>query len=346
MKKYIGPVSFFFISFLLFFACPFSVFSGEKTLAKKDGDKKKTVAPLSSGEKKSVPPEAKKNIPREKKVSGKKKKSIPPPLQKFVRELSLVLESLQKHSPQTAEKLFLSFEKESLELLQTLLQNGDSGVKCLLTVPGQKKVLVKKNSPEQKKISFYSEKLCEDRLLYIVLPDLSRQNFEKYAVLLKENSSSCKGIIFDLRFCNSFKGHPELFLQSMQKRRDGLFIALLTGSGTCGDGEIFAASSSKFAKVILIGAPTKGQPFILRPLPLKLAHGEPGKNGKYQLKKLMQFLVPVIPEKWKDIPPKPVLPGIRTKISPVYKHGAAIPGQDPALRIASDLLLSLNVVKP
>lgn len=358
MKKTFWSGSFLFTSFLFFFLLSFSSSAGSGAVQKNvvSGIKKsgedlvsaggknlpagKKIQP--AGEKKLLPKGEKKDLPKGEK-KDENRRSIPPSMQKFVRELSLVLTSLQKNSPHSAKKLAATLEKESLENLRLLLENNESGIKCILTVPGQKKLIVKK-TPEQKRTVFFSENLYDQKIFYIVLPDLSKESFEKFTASLKEKNRQCKGVILDLRKCSSYKGDPELFIRSIPKISSPVFSCLI-GPETCGDGEIFAHAISKISGSILIGSPTKGQPFVLRTLPLKLAHAVPGKNGKFALKKLMYILVPVIPEKWKEIPPVKVKPRIRTKITPLYVKGTLSPDQDPALRIGADLLLSLDIVK-
>ncbi|MBP5183411.1 MAG: hypothetical protein J6331_10345, partial [Lentisphaeria bacterium] len=83
-----------------------------------------------------------------------------------------------------------------------------------------------------------------------------------------------------------------------------------------------------------------------RPLPLKFSHTPSAGKGVPGERKVMRFLVPVIPEKWKNVPPSAVRPRIRTKVLPMYGEGGETsPDKDPSLRIASDLLLSLDAMK-
>ena len=318
----------------------------------------------SAAQKKEVVPSAKTASPAlpekkaENKTSGKKKLhiQIPPEQQKFFRELAIVLDSIRKNSPHTGKVIDELLKKDSPGLVRHFLQGTKTGIITVTVTEGEKKVVVqpRKKSLKERK-SFYSEDLSNGRLKYIFLPDLSAASVKKCTDALPELSGSSSGIVLDLRDCNDYSsrntelliGHFGKIVREKAGSRNGnrIVLAVITGKGTKGNGEILAHTLRKLPGVITVGAATCGQPFIVKVLPLKILHTSPDETeGGKAKKKIMHILVPVIPDKWKDIPPASVAPQIRTETMPVYQKEKVAVEKDPALRVASDLLLSMNIL--
>ena len=295
----------------------------------------------------------------ENKTSGKKKLQIPipPEQQKFFRELAVVLDSIRKNSPHTGKVIDELLKKDSPGLVRHFLQGTKTGIITVTVTEGEKKVVVKPRKKSQKeKRNFYSEDLSNGRLKYIFLPDLSDANVKKCMDTLPEIPGSSSGIILDLRGCNDYASRSMdlltgYFGKLLRKNagsgdKNRFFLAVITGKDTKGNGEILAYILRKLPGVITVGAATSGQPFIVKVLPLKIVHTSPDENkGGKAKKKIMHILVPVIPDKWKDIPPESIIPQIRTETMPVYQKEKVSVEKDPALRVASDLLLSMNILR-
>ncbi|MBR2905412.1 MAG: hypothetical protein IKC08_05890 [Lentisphaeria bacterium] len=308
----------------------------------------KTVSPA---------PQAKKT---ENKTSGKKKLQIqiPAEQQKFFRELAIVLDSIRKNSPRTGKVIDELLKKDSPGLVRHFLQGTKSGIVTITVTEGEKKIIVQPRKKVQKgRRAFYTEELSGGKLKYIFLPDLTSANVKKCADILESFPASSAGIVLDLRNCDDYasSSHTDLFIRHfgnfvqkkgvLQNGDNRVVLAVITGKGTKGNGEIAAYSLRKTPGVITVGAATCGQPFIVRPLPLKIVHASAERtNGGKAKKKIMHILVPVIPDKWKDIPPASIVPRIRTVAEPLYEKGKVPVEKDPALQVASDLLLSMNIL--
>ncbi|MBR2364166.1 MAG: hypothetical protein IKA79_03095 [Lentisphaeria bacterium] len=284
-------------------------------------------------------------------TSGKVKLQIqiPPEQQKFFRELSIILDSIRKTSPHTGKVVDELLKKDSFAVIRDFLQGSKAGIVCITVEEGEKKVVLRprgKSSGNGK--NFYREDLSDGKLRYIFLPDLSDGSIQKCVTALDGHSSCEGGIVLDLRKCDDYNPvHLDLAVRLFRelalkgKKHGRPSLAVITGSGTKGNGEILAWTLKQESGVISVGSMTGRQPFVLRPLPLKITHTVSGGTKEKVKKKFMRILVPVIPDKWKEVSLTGIIPQIRTGTVPLYRDGADSPEKDPALRIASDLLLSL-----
>ncbi|MBO4304726.1 MAG: hypothetical protein J6A21_09100, partial [Lentisphaeria bacterium] len=292
------------------------------------------------------------------KKSGKEeeKKSAPKPTeqQKFFATLSLVLDSVRRSSPRTGKVLDEKLRNDPFSLIRNFLQGSGTGIVCVTVSPGAGKIGATRRKGVSGGRKFSSENLYGGKILYIFLPDLSAKSCEKCLEALNELPGTLAGIVLDLRKCSSYgTGHiPPLlrkFREIVERKEGGktgpLRLAVLTGNGTKGAGELLSFRLKSFPNVLLAGTPTFGQPFLLRPLPLTLTHTPPAKQGAVPgEKKVMRILVPVIPAGWENVPPAAVRPQIKTKDFPLYgEENNVSPDKDPSLRIASDLILSMEV---
>ena len=294
----------------------------------------------------------------EKPAAGKKKLHIriPPEQQKFFRELAIVLDSIRKNAPHTAKKIDELLKKDSSAFVRHFLHGTKTGIVTITVTEGEKKIVVQPRKKIQKNSrSFYAEDLSKGRIKYIFLPDFSDVGTKKCIDLLQTLPAVAAGIVLDLRSCDDYTSrNADLIIRHLRKfvtqkagERKGHspVLAVICGKGTKGNGEVLIHILRKIPGVISVGAATHGQPFIVKPLPLKIIHTPP-KNvkGENVKKKIMHILVPVIPEQWKDVPPASIVPQIRTETVPVYQKEKIPVEKDPALRVASDLLLSMSVL--
>lgn len=338
------PKSFLFIlSFCLFF--PFLPLSGKVLKEGKKGNfslpTEKT--PLKNPSQTVDGKEKKKEI---KKGSIKTTIPVSEGQKRFFRDLAIILELMRKSSPETAEKLEQRLKTDPSGVMKDFLSGMKCGIFCVTVSPGENKKSIRKK-PLQEEKKFFAERLYKEKILYFRLPDLSPEVVGKVFREMKNFVRNGK-IVLDLRDCQDYRKDTALekLFQNMTLRasggkRNAPTTALLIGNMTKGNGEIFAYKAAKLPGVILMGHPTFGQPFLLRRLPMTMVKKSSAAGGKT---KVMHILVPQIPEHYKKIPAGKISPRIRTKFSPVYKKNTDILEKDTTLRIACDLLLSMNIM--
>ncbi|HBJ95754.1 MAG TPA: hypothetical protein DDZ11_04665 [Lentisphaeria bacterium] len=230
----------------------------------------------------------------------------------FQQEFNALFETLKQRVPEFTDTLNRTDAERALAAAMHALRRGIQPAEKPEHIPTQK------NAVQEFSISGQQN---EPRCLQINI--LSASAFRELLRIYRDAANG-SGLILDLRNCSGGIWDGNAFEKLLAEQP--IHTAILLSSKTCGAAEILAAKLMTAHRGIGIGEPSAGRPY-----PRELVHA--GSRT---------WLLPRPPKDAADVPYEKIIPQITTEKQP------EAPGDtqktDPALRRASDLLISLNLL--
>ena len=266
-----------------------------------------------------------------------------------VTEVNAVLDSLEKNYPALMNKL--STDKNAREeFLKRFINSFNAGIEY---VPADGEFKVPEPVPDGKVEIFNIINIASNRVSYIRIDSFTPGTVEGLgndsAMVAGFSKKSC-GIVIDLRtsrsggdisalkaarFFSSPDKIPELLEIKDVKRLFKLPVVILVSGKTQNASELFAALMEKAGTAIIMGHPTSGGIFPVKPIEIST-------GGR--------LLIPDISPAFAGIPANPVFPSIMENPFPQidFKKLSSELGSessDRALSRAVELLISISVIR-
>ena len=266
-----------------------------------------------------------------------------------VTEVNAVLDALEKNYPALMKKL--SSDKEAREeFIKSFINSFNAGIKYL---PRGGEFSIPEPVPNGNIEKFNLVNIASNKVSYIRLDSFTPETvlqLSEDAEMISGFSKKNSGIVIDLRnsiggdnvsalkaarfFCPPEKV-PEIPEIKDVKRFFKLPVVILTSEKTKNSSELFAAVMEKAGCAMIMGHPTSGSIFSVKPVETS--------SGS-------RLLIPDIPEELAGIPANPVFPSIMEKPFPQIdfkKLSSEIGSEsgDRALSRAIDLLISIDVIR-